>query len=73
MKHGNYAVTLLTETDRELAEVYAAEIEEFNTEKTYIKNLIYERLKEKIYKEKVTSVFVDKELSVEKISQVKLS
>ena len=33
MKHGNYAVTLLTETDMELAEEYAAEIEEFNTDR----------------------------------------
>ena len=31
MKHGNYAVTLLTETDMELAIEYAAEIEEFNS------------------------------------------
>ena len=33
MKHGNYAVALLTETDFELAEEYAAEIEEFNTDR----------------------------------------
>lgn len=33
MKHGNYAVTLLTETDYDLAEEYAAEIEEFNTDR----------------------------------------
>jgi single-stranded-DNA-specific exonuclease len=33
MKHGNYAVTLLTETDMELAKEYAAEIEEFNTDR----------------------------------------
>ena len=33
MKHGNYAVTLLTETDFNLAEEYAAEIEEFNTDR----------------------------------------
>jgi len=33
MKHGNYAVALLTETDMELAEEYAAEIEEFNAER----------------------------------------
>jgi len=33
MKHGNYAVTLLTETDVYLAETYAAEIEEFNTDR----------------------------------------
>ena len=33
MKHGNYAVTLLTETDVFLAEQYAAEIEIFNTDR----------------------------------------
>ncbi|GHC43914.1 single-stranded-DNA-specific exonuclease RecJ [Ulvibacter litoralis] len=33
MKHGNYAVTLLTETDLKLAETYAAEIEVFNTDR----------------------------------------
>jgi len=33
MKHGNYAVTLLTETDSFLAEQYAAEIETFNTDR----------------------------------------
>jgi single-stranded-DNA-specific exonuclease len=31
MKHGNYAVSLLTETDMELAIDHAAEIEEFNS------------------------------------------
>jgi single-stranded-DNA-specific exonuclease len=33
MKHGNYAVTLLTETDHLLAVEYAAEIDEFNSER----------------------------------------
>lgn len=33
MKHGNYAVSLLTETDSFLAEQYAAEIEIFNTDR----------------------------------------
>ncbi len=33
MKHGNHAVTLLTETDIEKAENYAAEIETFNTDR----------------------------------------
>ena len=33
MKHGNYAVALLTETDVELAEEYALEIETFNTDR----------------------------------------
>ncbi|WP_204344602.1 single-stranded-DNA-specific exonuclease RecJ [Psychroserpens algicola] len=33
MKHGNYAVTLLTETDDYLAETYAKEINEFNLDR----------------------------------------
>jgi len=33
MKHGNYAVTLLSETDFDLAETYAEEIEAFNTDR----------------------------------------
>ena len=33
MKHGNYAVTLLTENNFELAQDFATEIEEFNTDR----------------------------------------
>ncbi len=33
MKHGNYAVTLLTETDSKLATQYALEIERFNSDR----------------------------------------
>ncbi len=33
MKHGNYAVTLLTEEDPQLAEKYAAEINEYNLDR----------------------------------------
>ena len=33
MKHGNYAVTLLTETDPDQAGQYAAEIDQFNSER----------------------------------------
>ncbi|HLW33265.1 MAG TPA: single-stranded-DNA-specific exonuclease RecJ [Aequorivita sp.] len=33
MKHGNHAVELLTETDIEKAEIFAAEIEKFNTDR----------------------------------------
>ena len=33
MKHGNHAVTLLTETDINKAAEYAVEIEAFNTER----------------------------------------
>ena len=33
MKHGNYAVALLTETNFEFAEIYASEIETFNTDR----------------------------------------
>lgn len=49
------------------------EIEDFNTEQDYIKNLIFWRLKEKIYQEKVTSVFIDKELNEDKINLIKSS
>lgn len=33
MKHGNHAVTLLTEEDEELAQVYALQIEQFNSDR----------------------------------------
>jgi single-stranded-DNA-specific exonuclease len=33
MKHGNYAVTLLTETDEKQAKIYASEINEFNLDR----------------------------------------
>ena len=33
MKHGNYAVTLLTETDEALAKAYASEINDFNLDR----------------------------------------
>jgi len=33
MKHGNYAVTLLTEEDETLAQTYAAQIEQFNSDR----------------------------------------
>lgn len=33
MKHGNYAVTLLTEEDEALAQTYAAQIEQFNSDR----------------------------------------
>ncbi|MEO8934935.1 MAG: single-stranded-DNA-specific exonuclease RecJ [Xanthomarina sp.] len=33
MKHGNYAVSLLSETNFDLAEIYAKEIEAFNTDR----------------------------------------
>ncbi len=33
MKHGNYAVTLLTEDDETLAQTYAAQIEQFNSDR----------------------------------------
>lgn len=52
------------------------EIENFVKEESYLKNLIFNRLKEKIYQEKVTSVFVDKkldDLSIDKIKNSKLS
>jgi cell division protein FtsI/penicillin-binding protein 2 len=49
------------------------EIEDFNIEKDYIKELIFNRLKDKIYQEKVTSVYVDKQLNEEKRNSIKLS
>lgn len=33
MKHGNYAVSLLTETDEDTAKIYAAEIDKFNLDR----------------------------------------
>lgn len=46
------------------------EIEKFEFSEDNIKKLIYDRLKEKIYQEKVTSVFVNLELTEEKINRV---
>jgi single-stranded-DNA-specific exonuclease len=42
MKHGNYAVALLTETNAKQAEEYAAEIETFNTDRREADQLITE-------------------------------
>ncbi len=52
MKHGNYAVTLLTETNPELAQQYAAEIETFNTDRRDADKRITEEALEQIEEQK---------------------
>ncbi len=52
MKHGNHAVTLLTETDFEKAEVYASEIESFNTERRDADRMITEEALQQIIENK---------------------
>lgn len=52
MKHGNYAVTLLTENDFALAEKYAAEIEEFNTDRREADKRITEEALKQIEEQK---------------------
>ena len=52
MKHGNHAVTLLTETNMELAEEYAAEIETFNTDRREADRRITEEALQQIEKNK---------------------
>ena len=51
MKHGNYAVTLLTETNFEQAQEYAAEIEEFNTDRREADRRITEEALQQIDKQ----------------------
>ena len=48
MKHGNYAVTLLTETNPDLAQQYAAEIETFNADRRDADKQITEEALEQI-------------------------
>lgn len=43
MKHGNHAVTLLTETDEEQARIYASEIEQYNADRKEADKLITEQ------------------------------
>ena len=52
MKHGNHAVTLLTETDPEKAELYAAEIETFNTDRREADRRITEEALQQIIQNK---------------------
>ncbi|WP_431132899.1 single-stranded-DNA-specific exonuclease RecJ [Psychroserpens mesophilus] len=52
MKHGNYAVTLLTETDEFLAEEYAKEINIFNLDRREADQRITEEALEQIIKNK---------------------
>jgi len=52
MKHGNHAVTLLTETEMEKAVIFAAEIESFNTERRDADKLITEEALQQIIQNK---------------------
>ncbi len=52
MKHGNHAVTLLTETDINKAAEYAVEIEAFNTERRETDQLITEEALQQIIENK---------------------
>lgn len=60
MKHGNHAVTLLTETNSEKAEIFAAEIETFNTDRREADKRITEEALQQIIQnkeeEKMTTV-----------------
>jgi hypothetical protein len=46
------------------------EIEDFVKDEDKIKGLLYDRLKEKILREKVTSVFIDVELSKDSLKKI---
>ena len=52
MKHGNYAVTLLTEEEPEMAANYAAEINDYNLERREIDKQITEEALEQIEQQK---------------------
>lgn len=52
MKHGNHAVTLLIENDLEKAEIFAAEIEAFNTDRREADKAITEEALQQIIKNK---------------------
>ncbi|MEO9077204.1 MAG: single-stranded-DNA-specific exonuclease RecJ [Gelidibacter sp.] len=60
MKHGNHAVTLLTEEDPELAQTYALQIEQFNTDRKEADQLITQeallQIEECNEQERLTSV-----------------
>ena len=57
MKHGGYAVNLLIETDFNLAEQYAAEIEEFNTDRREADKRITEEALKQIEEQKEQNRF----------------
>ncbi|WP_412987284.1 single-stranded-DNA-specific exonuclease RecJ [Pontimicrobium sp. IMCC45349] len=63
MKHGNHAVTLLTETDFNLAASYASEIEEFNSDRREADKRITEEALQQILdneeQERYTTVVYD--------------
>jgi single-stranded-DNA-specific exonuclease len=52
MKHGNHAVTLLTETDYNLAAAYALDIDQFNTDRREADQRITEEALQQIEKQK---------------------
>ncbi|QIE59837.1 single-stranded-DNA-specific exonuclease RecJ [Rasiella rasia] len=64
MKHGNHAVTLLTETDVEKAKEYASEIEQFNTDRREADKRITEeallQISEKGEENRMTTVVYNK-------------
>lgn len=53
--------------------LHIIEIENFVNDQVYIKKLIFDKLKSRIYQEKVTSVLVDKELTEKNINSIKNS
>ena len=57
MKHGNHAVTLLTETDFNLAAEYAAEIEQFNLDRREADRRITEEALKQIEEQKEQECF----------------
>ncbi|MGC1203609.1 MAG: single-stranded-DNA-specific exonuclease RecJ [Flavobacteriaceae bacterium] len=57
MKHGNYAVTLLTETNPDFAQKLAAEIETFNTDRRHTDKRITEEALQLIEKQKEQECF----------------
>lgn len=62
MKHGNHAVALLTETNKKKAEIYAAEIENFNsdrreTDKQITEEALLQIIQNKEEKRKTTVVY----------------
>ena len=63
MKHGNYAVTLLTENDEELAKTYASEINEFNLDRRETDRRITEealvQIQENKEEDRLTTVVYD--------------
>ena len=57
MKHGNYAVTLLTEEDEDKARQYAAEIDEYNLDRRETDKQITEEALKQIEEQKEQNAF----------------